>query len=312
MGRSLKSQIVHACSASFYGDAKEGIKGGYGVSKHSDKKSGQKAGKIYSYNTYNNRQDVAKSFADFMKENHPEVKRAADLNEKYAAEFIAKKSNEVNTNTLNYLRSELRGIAESINHTYKSCNVNLDTPALTGNSNKNVKTVSMIKEDYIKLVNSYGTEFDTGAVGVQVIYASGLRSHEVCKLKGSDIKVSDGKAIVHVESGKGGRSRDIEISDPERVSILETISNHFGESPVCDIKSSSLEVNISRHLKQIDTNQNYKYNICHSIRKEYAQDSYDQLKNQGKSSSEAWGIVCQNLGHSADRQALFNTYISKP
>ena len=304
MGRSLKSQIVHACSASFYGDAEQGIKGGYGVSKHSDKKSGQKAGKIYSYNTYNNRQDVAKSFADFMKENHPEVKRAADLNEKYAAEFIAKKSNEVNTNTLNYLRSELRGIAEAINHTYKSCNVNLDTPALTGNSNKNVKTVSMIKEDYIKLVNSYGTEFDTGAVGVQVIYASGLRSHEVCKLKG--------KAIVHVESGKGGRSRDIEISDPERVSILETISNHFGESPVCDIKSSSLEVNISRHLKQIDTNQNYKYNICHSIRKEYAQDSYDQLKNQGKSSSEAWGIVCQNLGHSADRQALFNTYISKP
>lgn len=311
MGRSLKSQIVHACSASFYGDAEQGIKGGYGVSKHIDKRSGQKAGKIYSYNTYNNRQDVAKSFADFMKENHPEVRRASDLNERHASEFIAKKSNEVNTNTLNYLRSELKGIAESINHTYKSCDISLNTPILAGNSNKNVKTVSMLKEDYTKLVNSYNTQFDTGAVGAQVIYASGLRSHEVCKLKGTDIKIADGKAVVHVESGKGGRSRDVIVRDPERVSILETISNHFKESRVCDIKSSSLESNISRHLKQIDTSQDYKYNICHSIRKEYAQDSYDQLKEEGKSVSEAWGTVCENLGHSADRQALFNTYISK-
>ena len=311
MGRSLKSQIVHACSASFYGDAEQGIKGGYGVSKHSDKKTGQKVGKIYSYNTYNNRQDVAKEFANFMKENHPEIRRAADLNERHATEFIAKKSNEVNTNTLNYLRSELKGIAESINHTYKSCNVNLDTPVLAGNSNKAVKTISMIKEDYTKLVNSYNTQFDTGAVGAQVIYSAGLRSHEVCKLKGTDIKIADGKAIVHVESGKGGRSRDVIVRDPERVSILETISNYFKESQVCDIKSSSLESNISRHLKQIDTSQDYKYNICHSIRKEYAQDSYDQLKEEGKSVSEAWGTVCENLGHSADRQALFNTYISK-
>lgn len=311
MGRSLKSQIIHACSASFYGDSSQGIKGGYGVSKHSDKRSGQKAGKIYSYNTYNNRQDVAKEFANFMKEHYPKIKRAADLNERHATEFIAKKSNEVNTNTLNYLRSELKGIAESINHTYKSCNVNLDTPVLAGNSNKAVKTISMIKEDYTKLVNSYNTQFDTGAVGAQVIYSSGLRSHEVCKLKGTDIKIADGKAVVHVESGKGGRSRDVIVRDPERVSILETISNYFKESQVCDIKSSSLESNISRHLKQIDTTQDYKYNICHSIRKEYAQDSYDQLKADGKSVSEAWGTVCENLGHSADRQALFNTYISK-
>lgn len=311
MGRSLKSQIVHACSASFYGDSDQGIKGGYGVSKHIDKRSGQKMGKIYSYNTYNNRQAVAKEFADFMKENHQEIKRAVDLNERHATEFIAKKSNEVNTNTLNYLRSELKGIAESINHTYKSCNVNLDTPTLAGNSNKNVKTVSMVKEDYTKLVDSYNTEFDTGAVGVQVIYASGLRSHEVCKLRGTDIKIIDDKAIVHVASGKGGRSRDIEIKDKERVDILQDISNYFGESKVCDIKPSSLEANVARHLKQINTSQDYKYNVCHSIRKEYAQDSYDQLKADGKSVSEAWGTVCENLGHSADRQALFNTYISK-
>ena len=36
--RSLKSQVLHAVSASFYGDMDNNIKGGFGVSKHSDKK----------------------------------------------------------------------------------------------------------------------------------------------------------------------------------------------------------------------------------------------------------------------------------
>ena len=106
--------------------------------------------------------------------------------------------------------------------------------------------------------------------------------------------------------------RDVVITDKERVDTLRDISEHFGESRVCDIKSQSLEINISRHLKNIDTDQEYKYNSCHSLRKEYAQDMYDQHKASGCSSVEAWEKTCESLGHSADRQALFNTYISKP
>ena len=56
--RSLKSQVLHAVSSAFYGDQERGIKGGFGVSKHSDKAANQKNGKIYSYDSYNNRQDV--------------------------------------------------------------------------------------------------------------------------------------------------------------------------------------------------------------------------------------------------------------
>lgn len=110
MARSLKSQVIHAVSTSFYGDQERGIKGGFGTSKHSDKISGQKAGKIYSYSSYNNRQDVAKEFCSWMKEYHPEVKMASDLNERHSTEFLAKKSNEVSTNTLNNIRSQLKGM----------------------------------------------------------------------------------------------------------------------------------------------------------------------------------------------------------
>lgn len=309
--RSLKSQVLHAVSTSFYGDQERGIKGGFGVSKHSDKAANQKNGKIYSYDSYNNRQAVAKEFCGWMKDTHPEVKRASDLNERHATEFLSKKSGEVSTNTLTNIRSQLTGIAGAINHTYKTADVSLDTPVMSGTTDRNVKTVSMVKSDYVKLVDSYNDAYSTGAVGAKVIYSSGLRASEVCTLKGSDITVKDGVATVHVVNGKGGRMRDVVITDKERVDTLKDISEHFGESRVCDIKPQSLEINISRHLSNIETDQEYKYNSCHSIRKEYSQDTYDQHKKSGCSSSEAWGRTCESLGHSADRQALFNTYISK-
>lgn len=309
--RSLKSQVLHAVSTSFYGDQERGIAGGFGTSKHSDKISGQKAGKIYSYSSYNNRQDVAKEFCSWMKEYHPEVKMASDLNERHATEFLAKKSGEVSTNTLTNIRSQLTGIAGAINHTYKTAEVSLDTPVMSGTVDKNVKTVSMVKNDYVKLVDSYKDVYSTGAVGAKVIYSSGLRASEVCTLKGTDITVRDNTAVIHVANGKGGRMRDVVVTDKERVDTLKNISEHFGESRVCDIKPQSLEINISRHLNSIETDQEYKYNSCHSLRKEYAQDMYDQHKSEGCSPSEAWGKTCESLGHSADRQALFNTYISK-
>jgi integrase len=311
MARSLKSQVIHAISTSFYGDMDNNIKGGFGVSKHSDKINGQKAGKIYSYDSYNNRQDVAKEFCSWMKEVHPEVRRASDLNERHATEFLAKKSREVSTNTITNIRSQLKGIAGAINHTYQSADVSLDTPVMSGTTDRNVKTVSMVKSDYVKLVDSYKDTYASGAVGARVIYSSGLRASEVCTLKGSDITVKDGVATVHVINGKGGRMRDVVITDKERVDTLKDISEHFGENRVCEIKSQSLEINISRHLNSIETDQEYKYNACHSIRKEYAQDIYDQHKESGCSPSEAWGKTCESLGHSADRQALFKTYISK-
>ena len=212
MARSLKSQVIHAISTSFYGDMDNNIKGGFGVSKHSDKINGQKAGKIYSYNSYNNRQDIAKEFCSWMKEAHPEVKRASDLNERHSTEFLAKKSNEVSTNSLNNIRSQLKGIGEAINHTYKSADVSLDTPVMSGTTDRNVKTVSMVKSDYVKLVDSYKDAYSTGATGARVIYSSGLRASEVCTLKGSDITVKDGVATVHVANGKGGRMRDVVIT----------------------------------------------------------------------------------------------------
>jgi len=313
MARNLQSQLQHCVSASFYGCEGTDTKGGFGVSKHSDKISGQKAGKIYSHETYKNRRDVAKEFGKFMKQNFPDVKKVKDITKDHATAFVEKKSSEVSTNTLNNIRSQLKGLGDNINHTFKSCNVDLSTQARNGITAEKVKDVHMTNNDYKTLIQSYNDPMKSNAaVGAQVIWASGLRAHEVCALKGSDITINkDGTANVYVAQGKGGRERDVVVSDPSRVQTLQDIKNNFGDERVCPIKPNSLEVNISRHLKQSDTERDYKYNSCHSIRKCYAQDTYDRLKSQGHDSEKAWGQVCQNLGHSADRTALFKTYIEK-
>lgn len=94
---------------------------------------------------------------------------------------------------------------------------------MSGTTDRNVKTVSMVKSDYVKLVDSYKDAYSTGATGARVIYSSGLRASEVCTLKGSDITVKDRVATVHVANGKGGRMRDVVITDKERVDTLKDI-----------------------------------------------------------------------------------------
>lgn len=312
MARNLQSQMLHCVSASFWGDENLNRNGGHGSSKHSDKINGTKAGKIYSHDTYNNRKEVVKEFGKFMKENFPEVKNVRDLTERHATAFVSKKSGEVSTNSLNNIRSQLRSFSENVNNTFKTCNINLDTPAMQGRTDEKVKDVSISNSDYKQLLNTYSDKLnDTGAVAVQVSHAAGLRAHEICKLKGSDITEKNGAVVVHVQSGKGGRARDVIVSDPERAQSLIAISEHYGDNKVCDIKPHSLEVNVSRHLKQIDSEKDYEYNSIHSLRKGYAQNEYDRLKDQGYSSKEAWGEVCKSLGHSEHRAELFKTYIDK-
>ena len=41
----------------------------------------------------------------------------------------------------------------------------------------------------------------------------------------------------------------------------------------------------------------------------YAQRRFDELREQGKSIVDAWGIVSTELGHSANREKLMKVYI---
>ena len=307
MSRNLNQQLKYSINSSYYGDESVGRKGGFKSSKHVDKINDTKCGKIYSMNHKQNIESIGKEFGSFMKEYHPDIRNASDLNEKYATEFIAYKSNQVGTTTLNYYRSGLKTIAECCNNTYKTCNINLDTKPLEGVRNENVKTVQFTKEDLNTLKDSY-KENSTGWKAVSIIESTGLRVSEVAALRNSDIRINGNTAAVYVRSGKGGRQRTVEVSKKEYVDTLEYIKRHNNEN-LFTCKSSSIDQNIHRHIQSCDMSQNYDYNTAHSIRKYYAQETYDSYREQGRSIEESISHTIQNLGHGAFRTELVKVYI---
>lgn len=307
MSRNLTSQLKYVVNSSFYGDELTGRKGGFKSSKHSDKRNNTKNGKIYSYNQKDNVESVAKEFGAFMKEYYPNVRNVSDLNEKYATEFIMYKSNTVGTSTLNYYRSSLNTISECCNNTFKSCDISLLTQKIEGVSNEKVKTVSFTKEDLSVLKNSY-TENSTGWKAISIMESTGLRVSEVASLKNSDIRINGNTAAVFVRCGKGGRQRIVEVSNKEYVDTLEYIKNNNNEN-LFTCKSNSIDQNIHRHIQSCDLSQNYNYNSCHSIRKYFAQESFDTYRSQGYSIDESASMVVGNLGHSESRVELVKVYI---
>lgn len=179
MSRNLNSQLKYVINSSYYGDNNINRNGGHGSSKHSDKANGTKNGKIYSFNQKKNMISVAREFSNWMKEYHPEIRNVSELNERYAQEFVAYKSNEV------------------------------------GTSNEQIFTT----------------------------------------------------------------------------------------------KAHSIDQNIHRHIEKCDLSQNYNYNSCHSIRKYYAQETFNDYRKNGYSIEESAGKTIQNLGHSSSRLELTKTYI---
>lgn len=307
MSRNLNQQLKYVINASYYGDESVGRKGGFKSSKHVDKINDTKDGKIYSFNHKQNVESIGKEFSSFMKEYHPDVRNASELNEKYATEFIAYKSNSVGTTTLNYYRSGLKTIQECCNNTFKTCNINLSTKPIEGVRNENVKTVSFTKEDLNILKDSY-SENSTGWKAVSIIEATGLRVSEVANLRNSDIRINGNTAAVYVRSGKGGRQRTVEVSKKEYVNTLEKIKRYNNEQ-LFTCKDKSIDQNLHRHINQCNLSQNYTYNTAHSIRKYYAQETYDSYRSAGKSIEESISHTIQNLGHSGDRMELTKTYI---
>lgn len=307
MSRNLNQQLKYCINSAFYGDDNINRVGGRGSSKHSDKINHSKQGKIYSYNQKNNVESVGKEFSKFMKEYHSDIRNVSDLNEKFVTEFLCYKSNTVSTSTLNYYRSSFKTIQECCNNTFKTCNISLETNRIQGVSNEKVKTISFEKNDLNILKDSYKPAA-SGLKAIQIIEASGLRVSEVANLKNSDIKIINEKAEVYVSQGKGGRQRTIEVSNPKYVDTLKYIKETSNEN-IFTCKSESLSQNIHRHLEKCDLSQNYKYNTFHSIRKMYAQETFDSYRSEGCSIEESISHTIENLGHSGNRIELTKVYI---
>ena len=311
MARNLKYQFKYAIEQSCR----------MGADKHSMKnnkaENGNKGSRTLSYSDRKNLIDVSSNFANWMRENNPEVKELKDINSNHVQEFLNQKAQTCTSATINQYQSKFAKLEKVVNDTYTKANVsytNTVTPTSSNNTEK-LRSKSMTDSDYNKL-NNYATNncrSDNCAKAIQLGYHAGLRVSEISKLQKRDIKInSDSSATVHIANSKGARDRDIHITNKDSVQALtqirDSVVNPYDR--VVPIQSESINRAINRAMDRCNM-QEYKAHktSVHSLRKSFAQREYDKYKDEGLEPKQAWDRVSEELGHGKNRDDLYKAYI---
>lgn len=310
MARNLKYQFKYAIEQSCK----------FGADKHSMKHNssdGSKSSTTFSYADRKNLLDVSANFSNWMKENHSEIKELKDINSSHVQEFLNEKAQTCTSSTINQYQSKFSKLENVVNNTYSKANVNYTntvTPAAANNTEK-LRSKTMSESDYNKLNNhlSNNCKSDNGAKALQLGYHAGLRVSEIAKLQQRDIKInSDGTATVSVIGGKGGRDRDVHITNKESVQTLSNIRDSVANPTdrVVPIQKDSINKAINRAMDKCNMQEYKEHNTSvHSLRKAFAQQEYDRYKEQGMEPKQAWDCVSEQLGHGKNRDDLYKTYI---
>ena len=311
MARNLKYQFKYAIQQSFKP----------GADKHSTKnnpaENGNKGSVTFSYSDRKNLIDVSSNFSNWMRDNHPEVKQLKDVNSNHVQNFLNEKAKTCTSATVSQYKAKFSKLEKLVNNTYTKANVNYSntvTPAATNNTEK-LRTKTMSANDYNKLNNymSNNCRSSNGATALKIGYHTGLRVAEISKLQQRDIKINaDGTATVRVIGGKGGRDRDVHITNKESVQMLSDIRNSV-ENPTdrfVPIQKDSINKAINRAMDKCNMQEYRLHDTCvHSLRKAFAQQEYDRYKEEGMEPRQAWDRVSEQLGHGKNRDDLYKAYI---
>ena len=276
--RNLKYQFLQAINNSFREN----------MDKHSDKANGiRNTDKIYSYSSRSNLIDLSANFANYMRENYPEIHKVNEVQTKHIQGFLNSKTENCSQSTLNQYSAQFRKLEKCVNAKYH-CDVDYGSavvPASCKNGGGKIRNVMLSQNDFKTLIKSTSNQNLKKALTLS--YHFGLRASECAKLKFEDIK-HNGISII---DSKGKRSRFIPAETEKQ---RQTIQHQ------------SLEQAFRRELKKNGiVIQNGAFHTC---RKAYATQKYKEYRD-GLSVKEAMSKVSINLGHGASRFELMKEYI---
>lgn len=298
MARNLKYQFLNAINNNF----KEGM------DKHSIKSSGQMNNtRIFSYADRENLKDVASNFANYMKENHSEIKMVKDVQAKHIQSFLNSKAETCSQKTVEQYASKFNKLENIVNNTY---NTNADYKGFVvpaAKENTKIRDVAMTRDDFQKLQNGFSNSKSSAREAIQLSAKLGLRVSETVKLQGRDINLKEN--TVHIADGKGGRDRDVPIRSEDK-QYFANLKASVGETErICPVQSDSINKAVQRCMERVGIAEQYKDTSIHSIRKMYAQEQYDRYREQGMEINQALGKVSIDLGHSENRLELMKEYV---
>lgn len=312
--KNLKAQLNFAVRSCFTGNDKQN--GGLGASKHSDMATGQKNGKIYSWSSYHSRTDIACQFSSYVRENYPQVTEARQLTKEMAESFLLSKSSTCTTETLDCYRSNLSSLADNINRTYRTANVDLKVGKVVGTTSNQESRCKPMTDAHISALRDSYKVGSTGHTAVSIASVTGCRCSELVRLKPEQIQIGQSSAIVQVIGGKGNRDRQIIVTG-QGVKVLADIKAAAtpGER-ILPCKSGSLQKSLNRHMAALPGSNGgsmkaeFQHTGFHSIRKNFAQKEFDRYR-QNHTRQQSLDHVSRQLGHGAGRDlATLQRYVS--
>lgn len=296
MARNLKYQFLTAINNSFVP----------GTSKHSLKKQKlTNCNKIFSYNDRKNLINISSSFSFFMKINFPDVKLVKNVKEEHINKFLLEKSSNCSSETLNLYKSNFKKLGKVVAE-YYNCNTDWKPNTYAGYKDS-IRNIQMDYKDYSTLLASY-KKGSTGYNALYFCYSFGCRREELAKLKVKDLMFSNNGATLKVVDGKGKKSRVVTCSH-NNLSYFEEIKSKMTENDrIIPINKESITKNVRLHLKQTNLAEKYDKTCIHSIRKLFAQTSYNNFR-ENMSKKDALNLVAKNLGHGEGRLNLMQRYV---
>lgn len=213
---------------------------GFGRSRHKDKAEGATAGRIYSKETYRTYRRAGDAFASWMREEHPRVRKLDDCRA-YVNEYLAKRlySDGVSPHTFKTEKSALA----------KLFGVEAQTDAQRGWIASPRAARDGIARSRGEAVRDSHFSLERNKDLVEFCRSTGLRRHELERLKGSQLRVAgdevryrapsgeessfrvpEGKAYLEGVAGKGGRVRFVEVVGD--IELVERLCREAGEGRV--------------------------------------------------------------------------------
>ena len=275
-----------------------------GMDKHSMKRNGKDNSKIYSYADRKNLIDLSANFANWIKENHAEIKQLKDINSMHIQEFLNEKANSCSRKSLQEYQSHFRKLESLCNNTY---NTNVDfhstvTPISAKNGGGKIRNIMCSDAQYQMLLKTKNSNLKSALV---LSKNFGLRASECSKLQYRDIK-EDG---IYIADSKGKKSRFVKAENKEQQDILQQFRGKK-QGRICPIQTGNLQHAFNRESKKQGIH--FQNGAFHTLRKNFATAKYKEYREKGETVQQALDSVSHVLGHGSKRNELMKQYICCP
>ena len=288
--------------------------------------------KIYSSASRRDMLDMAKDFGAFLREQCPDLTRAAQITPDNIQAYINAKAATCVDATLGKIMSRVGKLEVCCRHAYSGDRDAFEwrvKGVATPSSTKNADFVkdTPVPLEVSKTILSALREKRASEVGNAVtlsVYA-GMRANETTCLKAKNIFLSGGEfgfGYVTITKGpeggaKGGRPRTIPILNQEAQDALKGVIAGKQPENYVAAKADGTKMtpdNVQRSMREVMDKQfghTYKGNRNHGMRKAWAQRYYDVVRTGGCTRREAVSKTNEVLGHGANRgEVMVKMYVA--